>query len=191
MCVTFKGTIERFNLYNIHMDSPYISCDFLTLVLPRPTVDLVIGNIPGVKTLSPEDTYEWNKRNGFQGRNCTSMMVSKRQSTRVINRELSRQHEVLGQLKIGSGPPLSRNTGKGHTDNTSDACKQTVVRHFHSKKSVENEEGTTRIPVNDNLDEVEGRVRVTGSRHLNGSEDETYKLKGKGHLDLPEKAYPM
>lgn len=52
-------------LCNINVDLLHISGEFQALVLSRPTIDLVIANTSGIKTPSPEDIEEWNKRNGF------------------------------------------------------------------------------------------------------------------------------
>lgn len=64
-CVTFGGTVEKYDLCNVQIEKPYISGRIQALILPRPITQLIVGNILGIKSPTPTETEEWNMRHGF------------------------------------------------------------------------------------------------------------------------------
>ncbi|BFZ24546.1 hypothetical protein BsWGS_27585 [Bradybaena similaris] len=78
-CITIGGTIEKFNLTRVEIRTPYISGVFDAIVLPRPIVNLVLGNLPGIRSPSEQEIEDWYKKNGLADKDlhCASAISTR------------------------------------------------------------------------------------------------------------------
>ena len=54
LCMLIDGTIKRFPMANVDLDTPYLSGKVQALCMDDPVHDVIIGNVPGAKRSAVE-----------------------------------------------------------------------------------------------------------------------------------------
>ena len=102
-CVSFGGREEEFPLAKVSVDSPYFSGEMTCCVLDAPVADFIVGNVPQVPSLVPQDeSCELTMQN--------SSAASKRNKyydKKTQDRKFSVGEEVLVLLPSASNKLLS------------------------------------------------------------------------------------
>uniref|UniRef100_A0A2C9LN36 Uncharacterized protein n=1 Tax=Biomphalaria glabrata TaxID=6526 RepID=A0A2C9LN36_BIOGL len=85
----FNGTVSKLPEAIIYVTTPFFSGQTKALVTPNLPVDLIIGNIEGVKECTPQELTEWTNAIE-QGQKCLAVMT----------RSMSRQQEHLAPEQV-------------------------------------------------------------------------------------------
>ncbi|BFZ17096.1 hypothetical protein BsWGS_20136 [Bradybaena similaris] len=109
-CITFGGTVELFKLAVVHIDTPYLSGFFGAVILPAPVCDLVLGNLPDIKSPTEEEMQKWYKQHNLPIRNNypTTDVTTRHEGRREIGKYLHKpqKQDVTLQLEQSPKPPM-------------------------------------------------------------------------------------
>ena len=101
-CVLIDGTIRRFPVATIQVDTPFYTGNITALCMKNPVYDLVLGNIDGVRHPSDPDV-EWSR----------SQNVEKEKLDHAILKDTSAAVETRCQAKKRPVKPLKVDTPMG------------------------------------------------------------------------------
>ena len=103
-CVSFGGREEEFPLAKVSVDSPYFSGEMTCCVLDAPIADFIVGNVPQVASLVPQDeSCELTMQNS----SAASQRNKKYYDKKTQDRKFSVGEEVLVLLPSASNKLLS------------------------------------------------------------------------------------
>ena len=103
-CVSFGGREEEFPLAKVSVDSPYFSGEMTCCVLDAPVADFIVGNVPQVPSLVPQDE---SCQLAMQNSSATSQRNKKYYDKKTQDRKFSVGEEVLVLLPSASNKLLS------------------------------------------------------------------------------------
>ena len=102
-CVSFGGREEEFPLAKVSVDSPYFSGEMTCCVLDAPIADFIVGNVPQVASLVPQDeSCELTMQNS-----SAASQRKKYYDKKTQDRKFSVGEEVLVLLPSASNKLLS------------------------------------------------------------------------------------
>ena len=102
-CVSFGGREEEFPLAKVSVDSPYFSGEMTCCVLDAPIADFIVGNVPQVPSLVPQDeSCELTMQNS-----SAASQRNKYYDKKTQDRKFSVGEEVLVLLPSASNKLLS------------------------------------------------------------------------------------
>ena len=102
-CVSFGGHEEEFPLAKVSVDSPYFSGEMTCCVLDAPVADFIVGNVPQVASLVPQDeSCELTMQNS-----SAASQRKKYYDKKTQDRKFSVGEEVLVLLPSASNKLLS------------------------------------------------------------------------------------
>ena len=102
-CVSFGGREEEFPLAKVSVDSPYFSGEMTCCVLDAPVADFIVGNVPQVPSLVPQDeSCELTMQNS-----SAASQRKKYYDKKTQDRKFSVGEEVLVLLPSASNKLLS------------------------------------------------------------------------------------
>ena len=102
-CVSFGGREEEFPLAKVSVDSPYFSGEITCCVLDAPVADFIVGNVPQVPSLVPQDeSCELTMQNS-----SAASQRNKYYDKKTQDRKFSVGEEVLVLLPSASNKLLS------------------------------------------------------------------------------------
>ena len=103
-CVSFGGREEEFPLAKVSVDCPYFSGEMTCCVLDAPIADFIVGNVPQVASLVPQDeSCELTMQNS----SAASQRNKKYYDKKTQDRKFSVGEEVLVLLPSASNKLLS------------------------------------------------------------------------------------
>ena len=103
-CVSFGGREEEFPLAKVSVESPYFSGEMTCCVLDAPVADFIVGNVPQVHPLVPQDeSCELTMQNS----SAASQRNKKYYDKKTQDRKFSVGEEVLVLLPSASNKLLS------------------------------------------------------------------------------------
>ena len=103
-CVSFGGREEEFPLAKVSVDSPYFSGEMTCCVLDAPVADFIVGNVPQVPSLVPQDE---SCELAMQNSSAASQRNKKYYDKKTQDRKFSVGEEVLVLLPSASNKLLS------------------------------------------------------------------------------------
>ena len=103
-CVSFGGREEEFPLAKVSVDSPYFSGEMTCCVLDAPIADFIVGNVPQVASLVPQDE---SCELTIQNSSAASQRNKKYYDKKTQDRKFSVGEEVLVLLPSASNKLLS------------------------------------------------------------------------------------
>lgn len=95
-CVLIDGTVRRFPMANIFVDTPYFTGSVKALCTERPIYDLILGNIEGVRDPGNLDAT-WSKHVSVESENSN---LSKEQLNAVQTRAQKEREGKVKTLKV-------------------------------------------------------------------------------------------
>ena len=102
-CVSFGGREEEFPLAKVSVESPYFSGEMICCVLDAPVADFIVGNVPQVASLVPQDeSCELTMQNS-----SAASQRKKYYDKKTQDRKFSVGEEVLVLLPSASNKLLS------------------------------------------------------------------------------------
>ena len=102
-CVSFGGREEEFPLAKVSVDSPYFSGEMTCCVLDAPVADFIVGNVPQIPSLVPQDeSCELTMQNS-----SAASQRNKYYDKKTQDRKFSVGEEVLVLLPSASNKLLS------------------------------------------------------------------------------------
>ena len=102
-CVSFGGREEEFPLAKVSVESPYFSGEMICCVLDAPVADFIVGNVPQVASLVPQDeSCELTMQNS-----SAASQRKKYYDKKTQDRKFSVGEEVLVLLPSSSNKLLS------------------------------------------------------------------------------------
>ena len=103
-CVSFGGREEEFPLAKVSVDCPYFSGEMTCCVLDAPIADFIVGNVPQVASLVPQDE---SCELAMQNSSAASQRNKKYYDKKTQDRKFSVGEEVLVLLPSASNKLLS------------------------------------------------------------------------------------